>query len=114
MRKKRIIYFVTLSRNAGTVLKQALDLIPDHDVMIFFDLDGAHVLNPDYLKQHSKMELVDVADLLRKSLKANIKLFGCQMNVMNAAGMKMMDGVELAGVATFLDLAYDADAVLSY
>lgn len=114
MKKKRIIYFVTLSRNAEIVLKQALDMSNDHEVMIFFDLDGARILDPTYLKQQARQQCVDVTDLLHKSIKAGIRLFGCQMNVMNAGGMKMMDGVELAGVATFLDLSYDADAVLSY
>lgn len=113
MKKKRIIYFVTLSRNAEIVLKQALDMSNDHEVMIFFDLDGARILDPSYLKQQARQQIVDVTDLLHKSIKAGIRLFGCQMNVMNAGGMKMMDGVELAGVATFLDLSYDADAVPS-
>ncbi|MEX2461423.1 MAG: sulfur reductase DrsE [Paenibacillaceae bacterium] len=114
MKKKRIIYFVTLSQNAEIVLKQAIDMSSDHEVMIFFDLDGARVLDPTYLKQQAMQQCINLSDLLHKSIQVGIKLFGCQINVLNAVGMKMMDGVELAGVVTFLDLAYEADAVLSY
>lgn len=114
MKKKRIIYFVTLSRNAEIVLKQALDLSNDCEVLIFFDLDGARILDPTYLKRLARQQSVNVTDLLHRSIMAGIRLFGCQMNVMNAGGMEMMHGVELAGVATFLELSYEADSVLSY
>lgn len=114
LKKKRIMYFVTLSTNAPVVLKQALNLAADNEVMIFFDLDGARVLGRQYLQELKKEQPDDLQELLNSALKAGVRLFGCQMNVMNAAGMQTIEGVELAGVATFLDLAYDADSVLSY
>lgn len=114
MKKKRIIYFVTLSTNASIVLRQAVDQSSDHEVMIFFDLDGSRILDKRYLEQNRHKETMNVEHLIKSALLAGVRLYGCQMNVMYAAGMQCMDGVELAGVATFLDLAYDADAVLSY
>lgn len=114
MEKRRVIFFVTLSANAASVLKQALDLAVDHDVKIFFDLDGARVLDKRYLAVVKKTEARDLGGLLHSAVNCGIKLFGCQMNVMHASGMQCIEGVELAGVATFLDFAYDADAILSY
>jgi predicted peroxiredoxin len=36
------------------------------------------------------------------------------MNILIADGLQLIEGAELAGVVTFLELAYSADAVISY
>lgn len=114
MKSKRIIYFVTLSTNALIVLKEAIDQSSLHQISIFFDLDGSRVLDKRYLKELKDTEATDFESLIQKAIKSGIKLYGCQMNIMFKHGMECIDGVDLAGVATFLDLAYDADAILSY
>ncbi|MFC3846781.1 DsrE/DsrF/DrsH-like family protein [Paenibacillus sp. MAH-36] len=67
-----------------------------------------------YLHELKEKEAIDFSDLLHKALDKGVKLYRCQMNIMFQNGLECIDGVELAVVATFLDLAYDADAVLSY
>lgn len=114
MKRKRTIYFVTLSSNASIVLREAINQSQHNEVFIFFDLDGSRVLDKRYLKEQKETEATDFNVLLRLAIIKGIKFYGCQMNVMFKNGMDCIDGVELAGVATFLDLAYDADAILSY
>ncbi len=114
MNRKRIIYFVTLSSNASIVLRQAIDQASNSEIYIFFDLDGSRVLDKRYLRELKAREAIDFSALLSTALEKRIKLYGCQMNVMFSQGLQIIDGVELAGVGTFLDLAHDADAVLSY
>ncbi|MCY9657151.1 DsrE/DsrF/DrsH-like family protein [Paenibacillus chondroitinus] len=114
MKRKRIIYFVTLSTNASIVLREAIDRSKEHEVFIFFDLDGSRVLDRRYLKELEEKEATNFKVLLQTAVDQGVKLYGCQMNVMFKNGLECIDGVELAGVAAFLDLAYDADAVLSY
>ena len=57
---------------------------------------------------------IDLQKLMQQTLDKGIKFFGCQMNVLIADGLKLVEGAELSGVATFLETAYQADAVLSY
>ncbi|WP_017379388.1 DsrE/DsrF/DrsH-like family protein [Paenisporosarcina sp. TG-14] len=115
MANKKFIYFVSLSSNATYVLKQSLEMVKQHnEVVLFFDLDGARVLDQRYLKKLDRTHGTDLALLLKLALESGIKLYGCQMNVLIADGLELVDGAELAGVVTFLELAYTADAVLSY
>ncbi|TLS35845.1 DsrE/DsrF/DrsH-like family protein [Pseudalkalibacillus caeni] len=115
MGNKKFIYFVTLSSNVPFVLKDALERTSRNDkVMVFFDLDGARALDKRYLKKIDRTHGTDLSLLFKKAIESGIGLYGCQLNVLLADGMKLIEGVELAGVATFLDMAYDADAVLSY
>ena len=86
----------------------------EHEVTIFFDLDGARVLDKRYLKNMDRSHGSDLASLINSAVLAGIKLYGCQMNVLIADGLELVDGAELAGVVTFLELAYQADSVLSY
>ncbi|MDF0728622.1 DsrE/DsrF/DrsH-like family protein [Cytobacillus sp. S13-E01] len=114
MTNKKLIYFVSLSSNVPYVLKEALKMVKqNNEVSIFFDLDGARVLDKRYLKKMNRSH-GDLISLLHDALNAGIKLYGCQMNVLIADGLELVDGAELAGVVTFLELAYQADAVLSY
>jgi predicted peroxiredoxin len=112
---KKWVYFVSLSSNVPYVLKDALKKAEQEmEVAIFFDLDGARVLDKRYVKIMERTHNMDLEKLLKTALKRGIKLYGCQMNVLIADGLVLVDGAELAGVATFLEKAYEADAVLSY
>lgn len=115
MANKKFIYFVSLSSNVPYVLNQALKEVENrNEVSIFFDLDGARVLDKRYLKKMEKRTETNLTNLIHTVLHTGIKLYGCQMNVLIADGLELIAGAELAGVATFLNLAFQADAVLSY
>ncbi|SFG38482.1 Predicted peroxiredoxin [Halobacillus alkaliphilus] len=115
MTTKKVVYFVSLSSNVPYVLKEALQKADEkNEVQIFFDLDGAHALDQRYLKQLNRTHGTDLEFLLKAALDSGVKLYGCQMNVLIEDGLVTVDGVELAGVATFLETAYQADDVLSY
>ncbi|MGG5255287.1 DsrE/DsrF/DrsH-like family protein [Neobacillus sp. SM06] len=115
MAGKKVVYFVSLSSNVPFVLLEALKKVADQDeVAIFFDLDGARVLDKRYVGMMEQVRGMELANLLQAALGKGIKLYGCQMNVLIADGLELIEGAELAGVATFLKLAYQADSVLSY
>jgi len=115
MTTKKVVYFVSLSSNVPHVLKEALEKADEkNEVKIFFDLDGARALDQRYLNQLNRTHGTDLEALLKTALASGVKLYGCQMNVMIADGLVLVDGVEVAGVATFLETAYQADDVLSY
>lgn len=114
MERKRTIFFVTKSENAPYVLQEAIEKSSEQEVLIFFDLDGARVLDQRYARKIAREGKYDVLRLIEAALESGIKLFGCQMNVMTACDMECISGVKPAGVATFLNYAYEADAVLSY
>lgn len=112
---KTLVYFVSLSSNAPFVLKEALHHVGQgNEVSVFFDLDGARVLDPRYFKNIENTHNMDMNSLLTTALSKGVKLYGCQMNVLVADGFEIVEGAELAGVATFLEIAYKANAVLSY
>lgn len=115
MANKKFIYFVSLSSNVPYVLNEALKMVKSqNEVSIFFVLDGARILDERYIKMTEKTSGTNLSSLIDSALKAGIKLYGCQMNVLISDGLELIKGAELAEVATFLDLAYQADAVLSY
>lgn len=115
MSTKRTIFFVTKSENAPIVLQDAIQLAQENqEVMIFFDLDGARPLDLRYARKMAREGIYNILPLFDQAKKLGVKLYGCQMNVMSACGMQSIDGVEHVGVSTFLDLAYNAHAVLSY
>ncbi len=112
---RNFVFFVSLRSNVPFVLKEALRMVENgHKVSVFFDLDGARVLDKNYVKVRKRNHNVDLDILLQNAVDKGIKLFGCQMNVLIADGLELIDGAELAGVVTFLEKAYEADAVLSY
>lgn len=115
MANKKIVFFVSLSSNAINVLKQSIDMNDqNNDVTVFFDLDGARILDRRYLRKLDRTHGADLAQLLTSASQLGIKLYGCQMNILIADGLELVDGAELAGVVTFLEAAYQADSVLSF
>ena len=114
MGNQTLVYFVSLSSNAPAVLKEAIEENKTHTVSIFFDLDGARVLDLRYLRKLNRTHGTDLEMLLKSAIHKGIRLFGCQMNVLIADGLELLEGAELAGVSSFLERAYEADAVLSY
>ncbi|MEH7443262.1 DsrE/DsrF/DrsH-like family protein [Bacillus sp. JJ1122] len=115
MANKKLVYFVSLSSNVPYVLKEAVTHAEKgNEISIFFDLDGARVLDKRYLKIIERTHNIDLAKLMKRAMDFGIGFFGCQMNVLIADGLELVDGAQLAGVATFLDIAYQADVVLSY
>lgn len=115
MANRKLVYFVSLSSNVPYVLKKALkNAEQQSEVSIFFDLDGARVLDKRYLKIIERTHNIDLDQLMRRALDMGIQLFGCQMNVLIADGLELVEGAQLSGVATFLETAFEADAVLSY
>ncbi|MGA9226822.1 MAG: DsrE/DsrF/DrsH-like family protein [Mesobacillus sp.] len=115
MANKKLVYFVSLSSNVPYVLKEAVkNAEQGNEITIFFDLDGARVLDKRYLKIMERTHHIDLAYLMKRAMDLGIVFFGCQMNVLIADGLELVDGAQLAGVATFLETAYQADAVLSY
>ncbi|WP_028782407.1 DsrE/DsrF/DrsH-like family protein [Thalassobacillus devorans] len=115
MAGRKLVYFVSLSSNVPYVLKEAMEKAEEkNEVAIFFDLDGALALDQRYLNQMNRTHGTNLESLLNEALAAGIKLYGCQLNVLIADGLVLVNGVEAAGVATFLDTAYQADHVLSY
>lgn len=115
MANKKLVYFVSLSSNVPYVLKEAVEHAEQgNEITIFFDLDGARVLDKRYLKIMERTHNIDIAQLMKRAMEMGIGFFGCQMNVLIADGLQLVEGAQLAGVATFLDTAYEADAVLSY
>ncbi|WP_286231579.1 DsrE/DsrF/DrsH-like family protein [Neobacillus mesonae] len=115
MMSKKFVYFVSLSSNVPFALKEALIKVKqNNEVAIFFDLDGAQIFDRRYLNKMDKIHGKELSLLLNSTINAGIKIFGCQMNVLMADGLELINGAELAGVATFLEIAYQADSVLSY
>lgn len=102
MANKKMIYFISLSSNVPYVLKQALKMKEENnEVSLFFDLDGARVLDKRYLKSMERTHNLDLVSLFKKAAESGIPLYGCQMNVLIAGGLELIEGAELAGVATF-------------
>lgn len=115
MANKKLVYFVSLSSNVPYVLKDSIKKAEQgNEIAIFFDLDGARVLDKRYLKIMERTHNIDLAQLMSRAMEMGIMFFGCQMNVLIADGLELVDGAQLAGVATFLETAYGADSVLSY
>lgn len=115
MANNNYVYFVSLISNVPYVLNEALLKVgKGNTVSVFFDLDGARVLDKRYLKRMKGTSPLDLSKLVHDAINAGINLYGCQMNVLIAEGLELIEGAELAGVVTFLEIAYQADAVLSY
>ena len=61
-----------------------------------------------------KAHVAPYSELLKEALDAGVRLIGCQMtmDVMGIKKEQLVDGIEIAGAATFLEFAKDADISL--
>lgn len=115
MDTKQIVYFIARSENVPRVLQESIDRVGEgQKVTIFFDLDGTRALDEHYAKQISLNQNVNLPGLFKKAVEADIKMYVCQMNVMESCQLHCAARVESAGVVTFLEYGYQADAIFSY
>ena len=64
-----------------------------HEVAIFFDLDGARVLDQRYFNNRNSAHDLDLGKLLQSALASGIKLYGCQMNILIADGIQLIEEI---------------------
>ncbi|MFX4303503.1 DsrE/DsrF/DrsH-like family protein [Alicyclobacillus tolerans] len=114
LKLKKVVYFVARSENVPHVLQEALFRSPTQNVTIFFDLDGARALDEHYARLISQEKKINLFQLLQQARDAGIEMFVCQMNVMESCQIHCLDGIASAGVVTFLEYSYEADAIFSY
>ncbi len=72
-------------------------------------------MGPKMIRMVMKNKNVDSLEtLLQEALKSGVRLVACQMSmdIMGISAAELMDGVELAGVASYLDAAESADVNL--
>lgn len=111
---KQVVYFIARSENVPFVLQEAIRRIQSEKVFLFFDLDGTRALDERFAKQISQEQNVDLRLLFQQAVESNVKIYVCQMNVMESCQLHCAEGIESAGVVTFLEHGYQADAVFSY
>jgi len=61
-----------------------------------------------------KKNVPQFEELVQQSLDLGVRLYGCStsMDLMNLPKEKLIDGIEVVGAATFVDLAADSDVQL--
>lgn len=113
---KSVLYFVVRSGEVPYVLREALRRASlNQRVFVYFDLDGARALDSTYMHHLSQVKQVDTLNLLTQCMASSlIHMYVCQMNVMQACELHSLEGLESAGVVTFLEHAYMCDAVFSF
>lgn len=99
------------------------------EVAIFFTFEGLKLINKasmgslalpasmDGLQESFKAHNVpEVPELVAMAQEMEVKFIGCQMtmDLMSITHEDLVDGVEVAGAATFLAFAYDADVTLTF
>ncbi|WP_245680578.1 DsrE/DsrF/DrsH-like family protein [Bacillus marinisedimentorum] len=102
---------MTRSENCLRVFQKAVERADGSEVMIFFDLDGARCLDEKWLSARQEPVL---QSYIEQAVAKGVRLFGCQLNVMGIDENRLITGAVSAGVATFLEYAYEAKAVFSY
>jgi peroxiredoxin family protein len=99
------------------------------EVAVFFTFDGRSIIHKDaaslltlgpgkeHLKENfAKAGVPTVSELIDTAKESGVKLIACQMtmDVMGLDRSHFIDGVDVAGAATFLDFAFDADVTLNF
>ena len=62
----------------------------------------------------AKVNVPSITDLLNIAVETGVKMIGCQMtmDVMGTKKEDLIDGIEVAGAAAFLEYAAEADITL--
>ncbi|OQX52734.1 MAG: hypothetical protein B5M53_07895 [Candidatus Cloacimonas sp. 4484_209] len=89
----------------------------DMDVVLFFTMSGL-----DIVKKGGAEKIVlpnapmTLPEFIKNSMDAGIKFLACSaaMEVLGMTKDDLIDGVTVAGVATFINEAKDADIVLTF
>ncbi len=92
-------------------------LASDMDVMIFFSMSGLNII-----KKGGAEEIVlpnapmTLTDLINTTKEQGIRLVACSTAcpIMGLEKEDLLDGVEMAGIATFINEAKDSDIVLTF
>ncbi|AGT32383.1 DsrE family protein [Geobacillus genomosp. 3] len=101
----------------------------DAEVGVFFTFEGLNLIHKEAHKQlpipegkehfqqgFQKANIPSIAELLQMAQEMGVKLIACQMtmDVMGLDKNQFVDGIEVAGAATFLQFAKDADITLAF
>ena len=99
------------------------------EVCIFFTFEGLNLIHKEAHKnlpipegkEHfqegfQKANVPSIEELVKMAQELGVKLVACQMtmDVMGLDKDQFVDGIEVAGAATFLNFAKDADITLSF
>ncbi len=99
------------------------------EVGIFFTFEGLNLIHKEAHRQlplpPGKEAMKDmlahanvpsIPELLQMAKELGVRLVACQMSmdIMNLKEDDLIDGIEVAGAAAFLDFAYDADVTLTF
>mgnify|MGYP001374677228 CR=1 FL=1 len=99
------------------------------EVGIFFTFEGLHLIHKEAHKQLplppgkeamkemlAQANIPSIPQLLEMAKDLGVRLTACQMSmdIMNIKEQDLIDGLDVAGAAAFLDFAYDADVTLTF
>lgn len=101
----------------------------DGEVAIFFTFEGLNLIHKEAYKQlpvpagkehfqegFQKANVPSIEELVKMAQELGVKMIACQMtmDVMGLEKDQFVDGVDVAGAATFLSFAKDADITLTF
>ncbi|MDQ0162158.1 DsrE/DsrF/DrsH-like family protein [Aeribacillus alveayuensis] len=101
----------------------------DAEVGIFFTFEGLNLIHKEAHKnlptpegrEHfqegfKKANVPSIEELVKMAQELGVKLIACQMtmDVMNLQKEHFVEGIDVAGAATFLNFAKDADITLTF
>jgi predicted peroxiredoxin len=90
----------------------------DMDVLVWFTMDGTSQLKKgaaEKVKLDPKSD-VTLRTMLERTKEEGVKLYVCQqsMTLFNMSEEDLIDGVEIMGAATIIDLTLGADVVMYF
>ena len=101
----------------------------DQEVNIYFTFEGLNLIhkeangqlplpegNEHIAGRFKKANVPSIPELVTMEQEMDVKFIGCQMT-MDVLGMEkeaFVDGIEVGGAVTFLELAKDADVTLTF
>jgi len=99
------------------------------EVAIFFTFEGLNLIHKEAYKQlpmpagkehfqegFEKANVPSIPELVAMAQELGVKMIACQMtmDVMGLEKDQFVDGIDVAGAATFLSFAKDADITLTF